>query len=349
MINLLFGTLFTALCILACSQSSPMAPASPYQNPTPGSDTDYAIQGEYLGANAATGVAKGAQVIAQGQGVFQLLLLDGGLPGQGWNGNGRKILSGNRQQSVAAFVQSNFHLSIKVTGSSTAVTGDSLTGTNDLGQTLRLVKVHRQSPSLKQIPPSGAVVLFDGTSVDSWTNAVLDLTGTFHVNTGSSGAISLRSFADFTLHLEFQLPFEPGSSGQDRGNSGVYLQERYELQILDSFGQSLPDLFAADTLGPKRQCGAFYEQSAPIVNMAFPPLTWQTYDVTFTAARWDAARNKIQNAKVTVRQNGVVVHQDRVLVNSTLLGLGEYNTPGPLLLQYHGHAVLFRNIWIVPN
>ncbi len=336
MLKSLSSLVFIALCVLTCSPSSSIT--SPFQNPAQG-DTDYAIQGEYLGTNVATGLAMGAQVMAQGQGTFALLLLDGGLPGQGWNGNGRKSFSGNRQGNSAIFVQSSFNLSV-------GVTGDSLTGTNELGQTLRLVKVHRQSPTLNQTPPAEATVLFDGTSVAAWADAVLDSNHIMFVNIGSSGATTLQSFTDFTLHLEFRLPFEPDASGQGRGNSGIYLQKRYELQILDSFGQSLPYLFAADTIEPKRQCGAFYEQSAPLVNMAFPPLTWQTYDIQFTSARWDSTGHKIQNAKVTVQQNGVVIHQDRILSNSTLAGSPESSSPSPHLLQYHGHEIAFRNIWI---
>ncbi len=326
----LFGLTLASLCLLACGES--LSPTD--------ANSDYALQGEYSGTNASTGKSVGAQVMALGSGTFRLLLLNGGLPGQGWDSVSPKILSGSIQTTSARFAQNNFDL---ITNSA----GDSLRGTNDLGQTLRMAKVHRQSSTMGMAAPAGAKVLFDGTSLAAWTNGVLDSNHTLSANTSSSGIVSKESFGDFTLHLEFNLPFEAASTGQNRGNSGVYLQGRYELQILDSFGQSLSDLAVTDSIEPRRQCGAFYEQVAPLLNMSYPPLTWQTYDVDFTAARWNTSGVKTQNAKVTVRQNGIFIHQNRILAGSTLAGDAEASFSGPLLLQYHGHSVLFRNIWIV--
>ncbi len=329
-----FGFTLAAFCFAACDHS----PVSVVQNPAP-TDTAYSIQGEYMGINAATGDSEGAQVTAQGGNNFGLLILKGGLPGRGWNGKDWKILSGALQGNSARFVQNGFNLSIRIAG-------DSVLGSNDSGQILRLVKIQRQSPTLGEAPPAGAVVLFDGDSVTAWNNAVLDSTHALRADETSTGAFTKQLFGDFTLHMEFYLPFEPGNSGQERGNSGVYLQGRYELQILDSFGESLANLAVSDTLDPARQCGAFYEQSAPLTNMSFPPLTWQTYDLDFVAAKWDSPGNKTQNAAVTVRQNGILLHQNQTLPNPTLLGSAETPSPGPILLQYHGPRVLFRNIWL---
>ena len=287
----------------------------------------------------------GAQVSARGSGSFRVLLLEGGLPGQGWNGQGRKILMGTYANGNATFTQSSYNLSI-------SVVGDSLRGTNDLGQRLRLAKVYRQSSTLNLAPPSGATVLFDGTSLAAWTSGTARLDSAHLIPQGAfstGGAVTSQAFGDFTMHLEFQIPFEPDASGQNRANSGLIIQNRYEVQILDSFGESFPDLAASDTIEPKRHCGSVWEQAASLVNMTFPPRVWQTYDIDFTAAKWDSLGRKTQNAKLTVRHNGVLVHSDRILLGSTLQGDAESSAPGKHRLQYHGHDIPFRNIWIVPR
>ena len=331
MLRPVFWFSINALCLSACGQI--LTPAA--------GGVDYAVQGEYLGANTTTGAPMAAQVSARGNGNFRLLLLDGGLPGAGWNGTGYRFLSGSLSGGTARFAQNGFNLAIDTTG-------DSLRGTNDLGQTLRLGKTLRQSPTLSQTPPPGAVVLFDGSSVAAWTNAVLDSNGYLRATVGA-GATTLQAFTNFTLHLEFCTPFEPTSSGQQRGNSGIYLQSRYELQILDDLGEILKDISPADTFEPKRHCGAFWEHHAPDVNMAFPPLAWQTYDIDFTAAVFNGAL-KISNAVITVRHNGVLIHNNRVLVDRTLASpLLESAAPAPQFLQNHTNIVRFRNIWLVEN
>ncbi len=140
------------------------------------------------------------------------------------------------------------------------------------------------------------------------------------------------------MHLEFKLPYMPAARGQARGNSGCYLQGRYEVQILDSFGLE----------GKNNECGGIYEIKDPDVNMCLPPLAWQTYDIDYTAARYDASGGKTANARITVSHNGVVIHDNVELPRATRAApVKEGPEPGPIYLQDHGNPVRFRNIWVV--
>ena len=150
------------------------------------------------------------------------------------------------------------------------------------------------------------------------------------------GGTSKEQFDDHHLHIEFRTPFQPDDSGQKRGNSGVYLQGRYELQVLDSFGLT----------GENNECGGIYQIAKPSLNMCYPPLSWQTYDVDFNAAKYDATGQKTSNAKVTIRHNGVVIHDGLDLPKGTPGKDPETNKPGPLFLQDHGNPVVYRNIWV---
>lgn len=131
----------------------------------------------------------------------------------------------------------------------------------------------------------------------------------------------------------------PFARGQSRGNSGVYIQQRYELQILDSFGLE----------GVENECGGIYKQIRPQLNMCLPPLSWQTYDIEFQAARWSSSGEKIQNARITAYLNGVAIHYQREVKAKTGAGKEESPEPRPILLQHHGNPVAFRNIWLVPQ
>ena len=129
----------------------------------------------------------------------------------------------------------------------------------------------------------------------------------------------------------------PFARGQGRGNSGMYIQGRYEVQVLDSFGLD----------GKNNECGGIYSISEPKVNMCLPPLSWQTYDYDFTAAKYDADGKKVKNARVTIKHNGVVIHDDLELPNHTPGKHPEADSPGLLYLQGHGNPFVYRNVWVV--
>jgi hypothetical protein len=196
-----------------------------------------------------------------------------------------------------------------------------------------LKKVERKSPTLGAKPPAGATVLFDGTTAENFDNGKL-IEGNL---LAASNPESKLKLGDHSLHIEFRTPFMPKSRGQQRGNSGVYIQGRYECQVLDSFGLE----------GENNECGGIYSQTKPAVNMCYPPLAWQTYDIDFTAAKYDAAGKKTANARVTVKHNGVAIYENLELPKDTPGHKAEGPGPEHLYLQNHGDPVAFRNIWVV--
>lgn len=195
-------------------------------------------------------------------------------------------------------------------------------------------------------PPKGAIVLFDGKSLDAWTKKdgkskvewkVAD--GMMEGVKGHGDIVTKEKFGgSFTLHVEFRVPYEPKNTGQGRGNSGVYVQGRYEVQILDSYGLA----------SKNNDCAAIYEVHAPSKNACKAPTVWQSYDITFTAPKFDGDK-KTEPVRMTVVHNGITVHDDvKVDVNNTRAGAGgDIKQPGPILLQDHGHPVQFRNIWLL--
>ena len=180
-------------------------------------------------------------------------------------------------------------------------------------------------------PPEGAVVLFDGKDASKWDKAKVTPDGTLEV-----GAITKDKFGDCQLHLEFNIQPDP-TGKKTAGNSGVYIQQRYEIQILNTAGQP----------PAKGGCGAIYQFKAPDTNQAKPPGEWQTYDITFRAPRWDGEK-KTENARISVVHNGVKVHDNVEVPRKTGSGKPEGPEPGPLFLQNHGNKVFFRNIWLLP-
>ena len=150
-----------------------------------------------------------------------------------------------------------------------------------------------------------------------------------------------EKYKDFQLHVEFKVPYMPDGKGQGRGNSGVFLQGRYEIQVLDSYGVPHPG---------KGECGAVYNQKAPLVNACKAPLQWQTYDIIFRAPRGDEATGQVtESGRVTVLLNGTVIQASTELAKVTGGAIDEKTlTPGPLYLQDHGNAMQYRNVWIAP-
>jgi hypothetical protein len=289
-------------------------------------DPDFAIQGEYRDETT------GAQVVALGKGQFDVYLLAGGLPGAGWEpGQARAVLKGQRKDGKIEFADD----AGKSTGT---IAGGSLSLTKADGSKHELKKAERRSPTLDAKPPEGAVVLFDGTSADSWEKGKME-----NGHLTASGCTTKQTFADYKLHLEFRTPYMPDARGQQRGNSGIYHGGRWETQILDSFGLE----------GEANECGGIYSVSKPRLNLCLPPLAWQTYDVDFTAAKFDSAGKRTAWPRITVRLNGELIHDDLELAKdftaAAPLSKPLDSAEGPVFLQNHGNPVVFRNIWIVPG
>ena len=207
-----------------------------------------------------------------------------------------------------------------------------------------LRKTQRVSPDLGKRPPAGAVVLFDGSNFDQWQSGNPGQTvawkllpdAVMEVAKGGN-IVSKEKFDDHQIHLEFRLPYMPDSFGQKRANSGVYVQGRYELQVLDSYGLE----------GFDNECGGVYQICPPLVNMCAPPLQWQSYDITFHSAKRGDDGKKSANARITVVHNGVVIHDNYELPRTTPGGVNEKEgEPEGLLLQDHGDPVQYRNIWV---
>ena len=286
---------------------------------------DFEIQGEYV-TEEGQEHKWGAQVIALGEGKFDAVGYEGGLPGDGWNQKEKKKASGQTEGDTTTLKAED--------GNSITIKDGVFTVTSSGGDKIAtLKKVYRESKTSGAKAPEGAIVLFDGTSVDGWSGGKMTEDGLL-----MEGTQTKQEAKSYTTHLEFLLPFMPEARGQGRANSGLYIQGRYEIQVLDSFGLE----------GLDNECGGIYKASKPILNMCYPPLAWQTYDVDFTAPVFEGDK-KVKNAVITVRHNGVVIHDQLELPAETPGGIaGESPNGGPAaMLQNHGNPVRYRNIWIV--
>jgi hypothetical protein len=289
------------------------------------------IMGEFAGTmsltNALTVKAEG-KVIADEDGKYRIVIL---YPAGDPKATRIELAGVGKDGSVA----------IKDGGATGSVSKDSLTVELKQG-TAKMTRVERKSPTLGKQPPAGAVVLLpfeEGkpTNIEQWANKhwVCLPDGSILVRQGDSR--TNKEFGDCKLHVEFCVPFMPAARGQGRGNSGVYMHGRYEIQVLDSFGLT-------ENGG---ECAAIYGQKVPEVNSSLPPGQWQTYDVDFKAPQFDAAGKQTTGAVITILHNGVKVIDAFETKNVTGGASGAPAKTGPVRLQDHGNPMRFRNIWLV--
>lgn len=322
-LSVLLGLLLTTTLPAADDRDGPV-----YTDPA-AVDTDYAFQGEYRGwlrrVNSIRATeALGLHVIALGDGQFHGVKYYGGLPGAGWNQYARYEMDGQLNGE---------RLELLGDESDIVIEGGVATVLSHTGQRIgELRRVERVSPTMGAAPPPGAIILFGEGNSDQLVNPKVTEDGLLMAGTDTKGA-----WNNFRLHGEFRLPYKPKARGQARGNSGFYLQSRYEVQVLDSFGLE----------GVENECAALYKTRRPNVNMCLPPLQWQTYDIEFHAPKFDAEGKKIEDMRITVWHNGVVVHQNQPIPSKTGAGKQEAPEPLPTKLQDHANPVVYRNLWLV--
>jgi len=302
--------------------------------PRPADEPLDKVMGDYVGTFATAGGAEvkaEAKVIAEGRGSYRAVLLFAA------GGKAERIeLVGKGDEKKVTLAGKAGEVEWTAAIEDGKLAGQSKSGRVDLKFTVK------KSPTECEKPPAGAVVLLpftEGTptTLSEWTNAAWQALGDGSVVPAKGDSRTKRLFGDMQLHVEFRVPFEPSERAQGRGNSGVYIQDLYEIQILDSFG-----------LDPKPgECGAVYLRTAPKENACLPPGAWQTYDIAFRAPRFDADGKKVKDAIVTIVQNGVKIHDEQPIAGPTGAARGKPEVAkGPLRLQDHGHLVRFRNVWL---
>lgn len=292
------------------------------------------FMGEYEGTffpDKAVKLKASADVIAEGDGYYRVVLEAPGKKGRA--GVFVEIYGRQFGPEVGLFGRAGgYHWSGQIKNGV-------LVAKSHYGQYLELRKIESTSPKAGLKPPQGAVVLLpftpgQKTETSAWTNTewkVLD-NGSMQCEPGKGANRTKQAFSRVKhLHVEFKLPLEPSNRGQGRANSGVYLLDTYEVQVLDSFG-------LVHTSG---DCGGLYNIARARVNACLPPETWQTYDITFEPATLDNNGDPIELPKITVLHNGVKIH-DRQEIRQK-----KHRLKGPLQLQDHGHKIQFRNIWLV--
>ncbi len=292
-------------------------------------DADFEFQGEYSGtlSGGDQEVKFGVQIIALGDGKFKAQGFHGGLPGDGWLKDEIVAIEAGKVKDGKLTLEN-------ANGSGTIEKGVMTVFTPDGDEMGKLKKVIRKSKTLGAKPPKGAVVLFDGKNADQWKGGKL-----VDGNLLMQGTTSKQKFGSHKIHIEFRLPYMPKDKGQARGNSGIYVQGRYEIQMLDSFGLK----------GKMNECGGIYSVKDCDLNMCYPPLSWQTYDIEFTAAEYKDGK-LAKKPRMTVYHNGVKIHDNVELPGdrgTTASRVKPGPEKGPIYLQNHGCPVRYRNIWVV--
>jgi len=320
---------FLALAVSVLATSLPAGDIVHVSPDDVGPDSIVYWQGEYVGTVEGEEGKEplAAQVAARRNDNYELVLYPGGLPGQGWDPeSGTQRLSATIADGQLVFKGDNGR-AYKVENGTIAVRHE------ERGQLGALERTFRTSPTLGLDPPDGAVVLFDGTDVEKFRNGA-KMTGDGLLD---QGARTAEQYADIFLHCEYMLPFWDNSG---RANSGIYIQDRYEVQILDSFGYAAR---ASDA-------GALYRRRAPDLNVSLPPYHWQTFDILFHAPRFNEEGKKTENARISVVHNGVLVQDDIELQKGTGWGGRKKEVPREhLYLQRHRGPSFFRNVWLIAN
>lgn len=292
------------------------------------------FMGKYKGTflpDTSTKLEATANVIAEGDGYYRIVMIS---PGKdGYDGASVEIYGRQFGPEVGLFGRAGgYHWSGYIKNGTLVANGD-------YEQSFRLNKIESKSPKAGLKPPEGAVILLPFESdrkpdISQWTNRewkALD-NGSMQCAPGKGDNRTKREFGRIEhLHLEFLLPLEPGNRGQGRANSGVYLADQYEVQVLDSFGLT-------HTAG---DCGGLYGIARARINASLPPDTWQTYDITFQPAKLDPDGKVLEQPRITVLHNGVTIHDQQEIPSKN------HRIKGPLQLQDHGHPIQYRNIWLV--
>ncbi len=299
---------------------------------------DFKVQGEYV-EDDDDGPA-GMNIIAEGDGKFKVVAFTSGLPGDGWK-------KGDVRAFGTATFKNNTELEFILNESETNGKREKM---NPYSTTVKLedcrlvevakpneggpLRVERKSATLGLKAPEGAIVIFDGES-EGWLKD-----GNRNEEAGTMWSEFTSKPLErkpYTLHVEFMLSYMPNARGQARSNSGVYLDESFECQVLDSFGGE----------GADNECGGIYTVSAPKLNMCYPPLQWQTYDIEFMPPLYDADGKQTAPAKFrSVKLNGVVVQENVERADATVAGKPASGEPRGVYFQGHGNKVQYRNIWV---
>lgn len=325
------------------------------------------LQGEYIGGDGPSRI--GMQVVARGDRSFHALVLTGGLPGDGWDGSRYALLeSAPAQGSTVTFKP------VEKDGPTATLTPSGIT-LKTASNSTSLKRIERSSPTLGMKPPQGAIVLFgpgkDGTEAFEERKDIEGLTKpTLFQDHLMAGAVTKQRFKDLSLHVEFMTGWEPENIPWRRADAGVYLMSRYEVAVGDSFGfdfdlsgcsgPSAPTLFCeklkaskfpvltgARLQGAPRVCGSVFTYPSKVPNACLPPLVWQTFDIDFTAPRFDQAGKKQSDAILSVRLNGHQTVDKQAVTRPTPHGFkGPEEADGPIWFEAFGRRVIYRNIWV---